>query len=282
MIKGVSRLLRFPVWAVPVLLCAAPDAARAAFLEERPDLKSLFAEHGTPGTFVLYDVSGDRIVAVDGARAQRRFIPASTFKIVNSLIALETGAVKDESEVVPYGGGPQPFPRWERDMNLRDAIRASNVPVYQEVARRIGLARMRPLVEKLGYGNGRVGSVVDRFWLDGPLEISALEQAIFLARLARGRLPLSARSQSVVREILRLEQTREASLFGKTGWVFGRTPQLGWWVGWVEREGRIHAFALNIDMASADDAGKRVTLGRLMLERLGVLRAGKIPKATRR
>ena len=28
-------------------------------------------------------------------------------------------------------------------MSLRDAIKASNVPVYQELARRIGLERMR-------------------------------------------------------------------------------------------------------------------------------------------
>jgi len=250
---------------------------RPASLEERPDLRALFDGQKAPGTFVLYEVSGDRIVAVDRARAQRRFVPASTFKVVNSLLALETRAVADGREVIPWGGKPQPFEHWEEDMSLRDAIRASNVPVFQEVARRIGLERMRRHVDALGYGNGDVGSVVDRFWLDGPLEISALEQAIFLARLARGRLPLSARSQTLVREMLRLETTEDGALYGKTGWIFQRKPQVGWWVGWVERQGRIHTFALNIDMASAADAGKRVSLGRSMLERLGVLRAPKIP-----
>ena len=172
----------------------------ATAVVERPDLAVVFAEHGTPGTFVLYDVSGGRSTVVDGARAERRYVPASTFKIANSLIALESGAVKDEREVIPYGGAPQPFPQWERDMDMRDAIRASSVPVYQEIARRIGPKRMQAYLNRLRYGNRKIGKVIDRFWLDGPLQISALEQARFVARLAQGKLPLSERSQRTVRE----------------------------------------------------------------------------------
>ena len=244
----------------------------AVAVVERPDLAAVFAEQGTPGTFVLYDASAGRLTVVDRTRAARRYVPASTFKIANSLIALETGAVKDEREVIPYGGKPQPFPQWERDMDMRDAIRVSNVPVYQEIARRIGRERMKAQLDRLGYGNRRIGTVVDRFWLDGPLRISALEQARFVARLAQGKLPLSERSQRVVRDILRLEEKDGAALFGKTGWASGPTPpQIGWWVGWVEREGRVYSFALNIDMASADDTPKRNAIGRSLLARLGVL-----------
>jgi beta-lactamase class D/pimeloyl-ACP methyl ester carboxylesterase len=247
---------------------AAPES-----IAERPDLADVFREHGTPGTFVLYEPSARRLTVVDRPRAERRYVPASTFKIANTLIALETGAVSDERELVPYGGQPQPFRAWERDMDLRDAIRASNVPVYQEVARRIGLARMSAYLEKLGYGNQQVGAVVDRFWLDGPLQTSAAEQARFVARLARQELPLSPRAQSIARDILRLEEKDGAVLYGKTGWIFTGTPQLGWWTGWVEKGGQVHAFSLNIDMAAAADAPKRVAIGRELLARLGVLGA---------
>jgi beta-lactamase class D len=255
--------------AVVAALSCLPLEGGEPGMVERPDLAAVFAEHGTPGTFVLYDVAADRLTVVDRARAARRYAPASTFKIPNSLIALETGAVRDEAEVIPYGGEPQPFDSWERDMHLRDAIRVSNVPVYQEVARRIGRARMKAQVERLGYGNRDIGAVIDRFWLDGPLAISAVEQARFVARLARGKLPLSARSQSVVREILR--QEGEPDLYAKTGWARGvARPDIGWWVGWVEREGKVHAFALNIDMASPDDTPKRLAIGRALLAKLGV------------
>jgi beta-lactamase class D len=61
-------------------------------------------------------------------------------------------------------------------------------------------------------------------------------------------------------------------LYGKTGWRFSSTPNLGWWTGWVERDGKIAAFSLNIDMpGAATDAPKRVAIGKAMLTKLGVL-----------
>ena len=51
--------------------------------------------------------------------------------------------MKSVDEVLPYGGKPQPRKEWERDMGLREAIKMSNVPIYQELARRIGIVRMR-------------------------------------------------------------------------------------------------------------------------------------------
>jgi beta-lactamase class D len=256
-----------------LVLASAVPRSGTARVEERPDLAAVFARHGTPGTFVLFDIADGRVVIVDRARAERPYVPASTFKIPNSLIALETGAVKDEREVVPYGGRPQPFPQWERDMDLRDAIRASNVPVFQEIARRIGRKKMQANLDRLRYGNLRIGEAVDRFWLDGPLEISALDQAQFLARLAQGNLPVSGRSQRIVRDILRVEEKNGAVLFAKTGWYSGEGGMIGWWVGWVEREDRVYAFALNIDMASAQDTPKRLIIGHSLLGALGVLPA---------
>src|SRR5690606_10185028 len=116
------------------------------------------------------------------------FVPASTFKIPNTLIGLATGAVKSVDEIFPYGGQPQPFKTWEKDMGLREAITLSNVPVYQELARRIGLERMQLNLLNMDFGNNEIGTVVDRFWLDGPLKISAVEQTRFLAKLAQGQL----------------------------------------------------------------------------------------------
>ncbi len=237
----------------------------------RDDLQALFRKAGVRGTFALLDVKRGQTTVVDAARAKQRMIPASTFKIPHSLIALETGAVKDENEVIPYGGQPQQFPEWEHDMNLRDAIAASNVPVFQTLARRIGLKRENQWVNRLSYGNRRIGPVVDRFWLDGPLEISAVEQTRFLSRLARQQLPASKKNQLKVREMLKIEEKDGYALFAKTGWGMSTTPSLGWWVGWVERGDRLHTFALNIDMDGAQDTGKRIPLTRDLLTALGVL-----------
>lgn len=246
--------------------------AQASEWNDSQAVDKLFEAAGMKGTFVLYDVQRQGYVGHDRARAQTRFVPASTYKVAHSLIGLSTGAVKSADEVLPYGGKPQRFKAWEHDMSLREAIRASNVPVYQELARRIGLQRMRANLARMDYGNGEVGQVVDNFWLVGPLEISALEQTRFLARLAQGELPFPEQVQATVRDMTLMEHGQDWELHGKTGWCFDCTPELGWWVGWVKRDERLYTFALNIDMPGGEaDIGKRVELGKAALKALGVL-----------
>lgn len=258
--------------AVLSALIAAAHPLSARTYQEVPELAKIFQRQDVKGTFVLFDVATDTMLVSDEARAKKRFTPASTFKIANSLIGLDVGAVKDVDEVLPYGGKPQRIKEWERDMGLREAIKMSNVPIYQELARRIGLERMREGIKKLGYGNMEIGSVVDRFWLDGPLAISAVEQTEFLHRLIKGSLPIDPNAVRAVKEITLLEKTDTYALHGKTGWVFNPTPpQTGWWVGWIERENKVYPFALNIDMMTDGDAAKRIPIGRECLKALGKL-----------
>ena len=137
------------------------------------------------------------------------------------------------------------------------------------MARRIGLERMRAALVRMNYGNMDTGTVVDRFWLDGPLEISALEQTVFLARLAQGQLPFENVHMDAVRAIAR--QDGPAELYAKTGW--GKRPgqpDIGWWVGWIKKDGKLYTFALNIDIPDgAPD--KRVALAKAALQSLGLL-----------
>jgi beta-lactamase class D len=252
-------------------LLAGGCAAQAAEWHDSAAVAAAFADAGVQGTFVLYDVERDRYTVHDRARAGRRYVPASTYKIPNSLIALAVGSVESVDEVLPYGGKPARLKQWEQDMSLREAIKASNVPVYQELARRTGHARMREQLARIDYGNNDIGTVVDRFWLDGPLTISALEQARFLARLAQDRLPFPKEAMAAVREITLLERTPQYALHGKTGWSDAEGRDLGWWVGWVIKGGRVFAFALNLDIKSDADGPKRVAVGRASLKALGVL-----------
>ena len=83
----------------------------------------------------------------------------------------------------------------------------------------------------LHYGNEEPGDVVDMFWLRGPLQISAVEQTLFLARLAQNELPFTEAAQAATREIILLEQGDNWALYGKTGTAMYYSPPLGWWVG---------------------------------------------------
>jgi beta-lactamase class D OXA-50 len=246
--------------------------AQALDFKPSPAVAEIFDKAHVKGTFVLYDVSANTFTGLDQKRAETRFIPASTFKIPNSLIGLSTGAVSSVDEVLPYGGKPQFMKSWEKDMGLREAIKISNVPIYKELARRIGLERMKANISKLGYGNAEIGSVVDNFWLVGPLKISAVEQTQFLARLAQGQLPVPADAPAKVRDIAQLDKGEGWTLYGKTGWSDMYKPDLGWWVGWVEQSGKVYSFALNIDMPdTAIDGPKRVEIGKASLKALGLM-----------
>jgi beta-lactamase class D len=245
-------------------------SALASETSERPELIEEFKSQGAIGAFASDDPDTDRLVQIDPKRAETPFIPASTFKITNSLIALETGVVKDENEIIPYGGQPQPFKQWEKDMSMRDAIKVSNVAIYQELARRIGLDRYHEWLDRLSYGNRQTGAELTRFWLDGPLQICAVEQAKFVARLAQNKLPASDRSQAIVRDITTLETKDGRTLHGKTGWCTSTTPKIGWLTGWVENGGKISSFSLNIDMATIEEAPKRLAIAKAVLGKLGV------------
>lgn len=239
--------------------------------KECPDVGEIFSSVGVAGTFVLYDAEAGSLSGHDQARANERFVPASTFKIPNALVGLCVEAVTSVDEILPYGGDPQPFEAWEADMTLREAMPLSNVPIFQELARRIGVQRMREYVSNLDFGNQDIGATVDTFWLEGPLRISAVEQALFLARLAQGKLSMPEEVQRSVRETLLLEQGENWQLFGKTGWENVPGRGIGWWVGWVRKNDRVYAFALNIDIQQASDARKRIEIGKASLEALGVL-----------
>ena len=255
--------------AVVILLTCK---AQAAGWEEQPQIGDLFSSAEVNGTFVVYDVTTQTYRGYNRERAQKRFVPASTFKIPHTLIGLSVGAVKNVDAVLPYRGDPHPFiPAWAEDMGLRKAIALSNVPIYQELARRIGLDRMRDNVVRMDYGNTDIGTAVDQFWLTGPLKISAVEQTQFLAKLAQDALPFPREFQKSVRDIAFLEQGENWRLCGKTGWQNAPDPGVGWWVGWVQNADHIYAFALNMDMRDASDASKRVELGKASLRALGLL-----------
>jgi beta-lactamase class D OXA-48 len=174
-------------------------------LQPRPDWSAHFTAAGTQGSFLLYDLGRYNWQTNDQERAERRFTTASTFKIPHALIAPDTGVIADERQVLPWDQVQREEQNWNRDHNLRTAMRYSVVPVFQAIARRIGMERMQAYLTELGYGNGDLQGGIDQFWLDGSLQISPLEQIQFLVKLAGLALPVQERSQRILTDILLVE-----------------------------------------------------------------------------
>ena len=186
--------------------------------EFRDDLAKRFFDLATVGTFVGYKVDDYLIVASDKVRSGEAKLPASTFKIPNSLIALETGVVEDpDKDIFKWDGVTRSIAAWNKDHTLRSAIAVSAVPVYQEIARRIGQERMQKYVDLLEYGNRDIGGGIDQFWLTGNLRIDPIQQVDFVDRLRRGVLPVSKGSQELVRDILPVTKVGDVTIHAKSG-----------------------------------------------------------------
>jgi beta-lactamase class D len=247
-----------------------PTATPIPASEIRPELERSF--QGFKGAFVLYDLKGNRYIRYNPERCAEWFIPASTFKIMNSLIGLETGVIPDANYVIKWDGAKYDIPSWNQDHTLRTAIQNSVVWYYQELARRVGEKRMQQYVDVAHYGNQDISGKIDTFWLEGRLRISAEEQVEFLKRLYKGELPFSQRSMNIVKEILVLEKTETYQLSGKTGSGQRITPHVGWFVGYLETKSNVYIFAANIESPGTDGNGDKAReIARNILQDLGLL-----------
>lgn len=207
-----------------------------------------FTAWSAKGTLRIERLSDGTAWVHNPQRAAEHHFPASTFKILHSLIALQTGVVSNEDEIIPWDGVTRDIAVWNKDQSLRDAVRNSSVPAFVEIARRIGVKRLSEQVHRAGYGNQQVGHTTDRFWLRGPLKISADEQIGFLKRLHSRQLPFDPAIQETVIDIITEREGDDWVLRAKTGWEVASNPGIGWFVGWLETPYDNHFFALNIDM----------------------------------
>lgn len=217
------------------------------------DLKKYFDENKVDGTFGMFDNGQGRFTVYNLPRfSDSAYTPASTFKIINSLIGLETGRVLDSSAIINWDSIDRGRPECNRNMTMRDAFRISCPPWYQELARRIGKPAMQKWLDTLGYasryGKFTIGNNLDTFWLDNSAKVTADEELGIAKKLYFDQLPFQKRSQRIVREMMEWEKNANYSLYYKTGWGFTEKGHaIGWIVGWIEENQHPYFFALQLE-----------------------------------
>ncbi len=241
------------------------------------DFGRVFKELGVEGSIVIYDQSSNKFYEHNTPRNSRAFFPASTFKIFNTLVALETGVIRDEVTVLTWDGirrklAGLEIDAWYRDTNLRQAFKDSTIWFYQVLARKAGQERMQNFINQAGYGNQQIGKPenIDKFWLEGPLQITPKQQIEFLQKVYYEKLPFSKRSFNLLKDIMIIEQTPTYILRGKTGWIDSTKPNIGWFVGYLEQNNKVYFFATNIDMPNPNIAANRIKITRRCLQMLGL------------
>lgn len=238
------------LWVIALLLTAS--AVPRVYAEDS-GIAKLFTDRNLNGTIVISSLDGNTTYMHNEERANTRLLPASTFKIPNTLIALEEKAVANEREIINWDEKDKGLEAWNKDQSLATAFQTSCVWFYQELAKRVGIASYDRYLREMNYGNAKLGGELTTFWLEGDLRISATEQVAFLKKIYKREYPFRSSYYDVLAKLMIVEQSPTCTVRAKTGWAARINPQVGWYVGYVESGGRVWFFATNIDVSCPED-----------------------------
>ena len=246
--------------------------------KEDNSLKKYFDDNKVDGCFTLLNNATGEITVYNMNLDTQRFSPASTFKIVNSLIGLQTGRITNDTMTIKWDGVKRSPESWNKDMGMTEAFKVSCVPYYQEVARRIGKDTMQAWIDSLGYGNKNIEGPIDSFWLNNQLKISPDEQLGLMKRLFFDQLPFRKSVQQMLRDVMLQEDNTMYKLSYKTGWGDDEKGNaIGWVVGWIEENHHVYFFVTFVKAsdAIADISRIRMNITKGILQQLGYMKGEK-------
>lgn len=250
----------------------------SSFATEQVEIKELskiFTKYNANGSILIYNSNNNSYAGYNLQRCAKGFLPASTFKIPNSLIALEIGAANAHT-LFKWNGEELYLKSWQKDMYLKEAFKLSNVSIYQKIATDIGLEKMKHYISLFQYGNMDINKKnLDTFWLEGNSKITQYEQIYFLKKMYNYKLPISNKTVDTVKDFMLNEVGQEYKIYAKTGLSVTKNKPNGWYVGFVETKGNVFYFTLNIKQNSRDNLDnfllirKDITMD--VLKQLGII-----------
>ena len=228
------------------------------------DGNELCQEGSNSCTFVLLSelnqdvgTSQNKISSVNKSRANLPLSPFSSYKVANSLIALDLGVIKNTKQKLTFDKESYPVQAWWPPVwklpqyDLTTAFKYSMVAIYRQLAKDIGENNMLTYLKRMQYGNEDISSGLDNFWLDGSMKISAVEQVLFLRKIYHNQFAFNESAIEALKEIMLVESKENYRLFAKTG--AGKVDDgtmLGWYIGFVENATGVHFFAFNFNSPS--------------------------------
>lgn len=218
------------------------------------DLSKYFT--GYEGCFVLFDKNKNEYVIYNQPKSKKQVSPCSTFKIVNSLIGLETKVLEDENTTFKWNGTKYPIESWNKDQTLKTAVSNSAVWYFVYIVSQVGEEKMQDYLTKFNYGNKDISGGLTKFWLQSSLKISPMEQVDVLRKFYDYQLPASKKNVDIVKNVITLSNENGIKLSGKTGSGGSSISDKyinGWFVGYVEKDKNVYIFATNIETTNSSD-----------------------------
>lgn len=215
------------------------------------DFKKYFESCGVKGSIAIFDNKNQQWILSDTLNVTTESLPASTFKIINLLIALETKTIKDENEIVKWTGKTDTVkygyrPEIYHDMSVKEAFEVSAGWVFMEFAKKIGKSNYKKYLSACNYGNLNLTQSGDDFWNFGNFGISPIHQVEFIKNLYDEKLPFSKRNMDIVKKVMITEQKDNYTIRAKTGWTREKNINTGWWIGYLETKDNTYFFATRL------------------------------------
>lgn len=265
--------MRKTLWLMTTLVLALPKL-------HGQNLSKPFEECKIAGSITLYDYNAKKWISSNIDDSNYATLPASTFKIINTLIALESGVVANENEIIRWPGATDTVkygyrPDIYHDMSMKEAFKASAGWAYVELAKKIGKENYRKYLTACNYGNVNLSQEDDDFWNFGNFAVSPANQIKMLVGIYEESLPFKKESLRILKNMMIEEQKEDYTLRAKTGWTRDGGKDTGWWVGYVERDDNAYFFATRLikDRATPNpDFGRcRKDITKIVLRQLNIL-----------
>jgi beta-lactamase class D len=217
----------------------------------RQDFKKYFDDCNVEGAIAIYDHKNHTWILSDTVATRKETLPASTFKIINLLIALETKTIASENDIVKWPGSTDTLkydyrPNIYHDITVKEAFEVSAGLAFIELAKKIGKDNYKKYLTLCHYGNINLSQTDPDFWNFGAFGISPINQVEFLKKLYEEKLPFSKRNIDIVKKVMITEQNDDYTIHSKTGWTRENDINTGWWVGYIENKNGTYFFATRL------------------------------------
>jgi len=242
-------------------------------------LQRYFDSAGVQGSFGLFDNGQGHFTIYNLPRYRDSlYQPGATFDILLSLVAVQTGVVKDDTAEIAPG------------ITIKQAFDANpyikkgtfdllpQATFFQALADRIGKDTLKKWIDSLQYGNKNIGTDTTAFWHDNTLKINADEQLGLLKKLYFDQLPFFQRTQAIARRMIPAENNSSYRLTYKTAQGTKEDGHaIGWVMGWVEENKHPYFFVVNLESADPNkDLGETgLTIAKGILQQLGFFQGKK-------
>ncbi len=235
------------------------------------------------GAAVLYNASNMHYIIFEPELAKTRRSPCSTFKIISSLTALESGTIEPKDSIRTWSKEMFWNENWNRDIDFYDAFRTSCIWYFREIIDILGKEKIQEELDKLAYGNldisdweGRLNTnnnnrALTGFWVESSLMISPKEQTEVMARIFGPDSVYSEETRQELKQVMQIEQSElpGISIYGKTG--MGKAQGIvvdAWFTGFAENLEKEETIYFCIYLGQSDDKNFSSTTAKEIAIRL--------------